>query len=154
MKTTPYSVSEYKNSDAYRDIQATALMHMFLMDEASTKFAEHTIAQNERIQYLEFQEEVLTDTCSKKDNKINKLINISDEIVSQLKEQKEAKKDLPTWVCVSDVAKEKELSSDAVRKQLSNGEFEDGKDFKKPAGKILIHQEAIGRIHRRRSLNG
>jgi hypothetical protein len=44
----------------------------------------------------------------------------------------------------------KGLSSDAVLKQLRNGEFEEGVDFKKPHGRILINQGAIERICRRR----
>jgi len=65
-----------------------------------------------------------------------------------------AVKNLPKWHSVSDVAKAKGLTSDAIRKQLQNGEFEYGVDFKHNGGKILIHQGAVGRLHRRRSSNG
>lgn len=54
------------------------------------------------------------------------------------------------WISVSEVANEKGLTSDAVRKQLESGEFDEGVDFKKPNGKILIHQGAIKRIRRKR----
>ncbi len=59
------------------------------------------------------------------------------------------------WTDVSIVANFKGLSSDAVRKQLKSGDFEEGVDFKYDGGKIQIHQGAIGRIRRkRRSSNG
>ena len=60
-----------------------------------------------------------------------------------------------TWVCVSDVAREHGLTSDAIRKRLYNGDFEEGKDFKRMGAKIQVHQGAIGRLQRqRRSNNG
>jgi hypothetical protein len=59
-------------------------------------------------------------------------------------------KNLPQWHSVSAVAEARGLSADAVRKQLNNGEFESGVDFKKPNGKILINQGAIERIQRKR----
>lgn len=95
-----------------------------------------------------------------KDITINKLVNMfserQSEYVNQINElkQKLSLKPVFKWISVSDVATAKGLSSDAVRKQLENGEFEDGVDFKKPNGRILINQGAVERIHRRRSLNG
>jgi len=59
------------------------------------------------------------------------------------------------WIDVSSVADSKKLTTDAVRKQLKNGDFEEGIDFKYNGSKIQVHQGAIGRIQRkRRSLNG
>ena len=59
------------------------------------------------------------------------------------------------WIPVSIVAADKGLTSDAVRKQLKNGDFEEGVDFKYKGSRIEVHQGAIGLIRRkRRSLNG
>jgi len=85
---------------------------------------------------------------------VSKLINILHETTEQLKMKEQSLSNLPQWYNVSAVAKNAGLTSGAVRKQLENGEFEDGKDFKHNGGKILIHQGAVERIHRRRSSNG
>ena len=58
-----------------------------------------------------------------------------------------------TWVSVFDVAQEHMLSPDAIRKRLNNGDFEEGKDFKKVGGRIQVHQGAIGRLQRQRRNN-
>jgi len=59
------------------------------------------------------------------------------------------------WIPVSSVANEVGLSSDAIRKRLQNGNFEEGVDFKRDGNKIIVHQGAIGRLQRqRRSYNG
>jgi len=59
------------------------------------------------------------------------------------------------WYPVGIVAELKDLTPDGIRKQLKNGDFEEGVDFKKPNGRILINQGAIERIRRkRRSSNG
>ncbi len=59
------------------------------------------------------------------------------------------------WIPISEIARVKQLSKDAVRKQLNNGNFEEGVDFKHDGGKILVHQGAIEQIRRqRRSNNG
>jgi len=59
------------------------------------------------------------------------------------------------WVPVSAVATDKGLTSDAIRKQLQNGEFEEGVDFKYNGSRILINQGAVEQIQRkRRSSNG
>jgi len=64
-------------------------------------------------------------------------------------------KQVITWVSVSDVAREHGLTPDNIRKKLDNGNFEEGKDFKKVGGRIQVHQGAIGRLQRqRRSNNG
>jgi len=57
------------------------------------------------------------------------------------------------WLPVSAVATDKGLTSDAIRKQLQNGEFEEGVDFKYNGSRILINQGAIERIYRKRSSN-
>ena len=59
------------------------------------------------------------------------------------------------WTTLSIIAKEKGLTKDALRKQLQNGDFEEGVDFKYEGNKIVVHQEAIVRLRRkRRSTNG
>ena len=59
------------------------------------------------------------------------------------------------WTTLSILADKKGLTKDAIRKQLQNGDFEEGVDFKTDGNKIIVHQGAIGRIQRqRRSSNG
>lgn len=59
------------------------------------------------------------------------------------------------WTTLSIVATKKGLTKDALRKQLQNGDFEEGVDFKYDGNKIVVHQGAIGRLRRqRRSNNG
>ena len=59
------------------------------------------------------------------------------------------------WTTLSILADKKGLTKDAIRKQLQNGDFEEGVDFKSDGNKIIVHQGAIGRIQRkRRSSNG
>lgn len=95
-----------------------------------------------------------------KDKTIVKLVDMFQERQNGLLTEIEALKHklsapkLIEWIPVSTVADAKGLSSDAVRKQLRNGEFEDGVDFKHSGSKILINQGAVERIHRRRSSNG
>ena len=93
-------------------------------------------------------------SIEEKNQEISKLLEAQNNANEQLKAEGILLKNLPQWYSVSAVAEAKGLSSDAVRKQLKNGEFEDGVDFKMPDGTILIHQGAVERIHRRRSSNG
>ena len=59
------------------------------------------------------------------------------------------------WTTLSVIAKDIGLTKDAVRKQLQNGDFEEGVDFKYDGNRIVVHQGAIVRLHRkRRSNNG
>ena len=59
------------------------------------------------------------------------------------------------WTTLSILAEKKGLTKDAIRKQLQNGDFEEGVDFKSDGNKIIVHQGAIGRLNRkRRSSNG
>ena len=59
------------------------------------------------------------------------------------------------WTTLSILADKKDLTKDAIRKQLQNGDFEEGVDFKSDGNKIIVHQGAIGRLQRkRRSSNG
>ncbi len=91
---------------------------------------------------------------------ITKALSVKDDVISTLSRTIEsltlklapigASSILGEWNTVSMVAETKSLTSDAIRKQLQNGEFEYGVDFKHNGGKILIHQGAIGRLHRRR----
>ena len=87
-------------------------------------------------------------------SEISHLVAILHNTVEQAKTKDQFLSNLPPWHSVSAVAKKAKLTSGAVRKQLKNGEFEDGVDFKSDGGRILIHQGAVVRIHRRRSLNG
>ncbi len=84
------------------------------------------------------------------ENKMVKLTEVLHDTNERLKTKDTVLTNIPQWHTVSAVAKVKGLSSDAVRKQLQNGEFEDGVDFKKPDGTILINQGAIERIQRKR----
>ena len=54
------------------------------------------------------------------------------------------------WIPISEIARVKALTKDAIRKQLKNGNFEEGVDFKHDGNKILVHQGAVERIRRRR----
>ena len=59
------------------------------------------------------------------------------------------------WAPLSMISEKNGLTKDAVRKQLQNGDFEEGVDFKFDGNKIVVHQGAIGRLQRkRRSANG
>ena len=59
------------------------------------------------------------------------------------------------WTTLSILVDKKGLTKDAIRKQLQNGDFEEGVDFKHDGNKIIVHQGAIGRLQRkRRSSNG
>ncbi len=95
-----------------------------------------------------------------KDVAINKLLELLSEsqksYLSELNRlsNKFVESTTVEWLSVSSVANDKGLSSDAVRKQLQNGDFEEGVDFKYKGARIQIHQGAIERIQRRRSFNG
>ena len=59
------------------------------------------------------------------------------------------------WTTLSILSSKTGLTKDALRKQLQNGDFEEGVDFKHDGNKIVVHQGAIGRLQRkRRSNNG
>jgi hypothetical protein len=59
------------------------------------------------------------------------------------------------WTTLSVLSSKIGLTKDAIRKRLYNGDFEEGVDFKRDGNKIVVHQGAIGRLHRqRRSNNG
>ena len=59
------------------------------------------------------------------------------------------------WTTLSLLSSKIGLTKDALRKQLQNGDFEEGVDFKFDGNKIVVHQGAIGRLQRkRRSING
>ena len=59
------------------------------------------------------------------------------------------------WTILSVLSSKIGLTKDALRKQLQNGDFEEGVDFKLDGNKIVVHQGAIGRLQRkRRSNNG
>ena len=59
------------------------------------------------------------------------------------------------WTTLSILSSKTGLTKDALRKQLQNGDFEEGVDFKHDGNKIVVHQGAIGRLQRkRRNTNG
>ncbi len=71
------------------------------------------------------------------------------------KKVSEVESDAIEWTILSVIADKIGLTKDAVRKQLQNGDFEEGVDFKFDGNKIIVHQGAIGRLQRkRRSTNG
>ena len=96
-----------------------------------------------------------------KDKTIVKLMDMfnerQDSLLTEIKAL-EYKLSIPNpvaWIPVAAVAEAKGLTSDAVRKQLQNGDFEEGTDFKYNGSRILINQGAIEQIQRkRRSSNG
>jgi len=99
----------------------------------------------EKIQQIE--ESVITNVKS-----LESLLNILDG-VEKLETKLSSLKSYVEWISVSNVATEKGLTSDAIRKQLQSGEFEEGVDFKYNGSRILINQGAIERIYRKRSSN-
>ena len=72
------------------------------------------------------------------------------EILSELKEIKQAFIQLPKWFSLSDVVTDKGLSRQAVRAQLLKGDFEPEVDFKYQGNKIYIARSAVSRIRRKR----
>lgn len=54
------------------------------------------------------------------------------------------------WLDLRQIAPMKGMTPDAIRKQLQNGDFEEGIDFKQQGNKIVVHQGAIERIYRQR----
>ncbi len=54
------------------------------------------------------------------------------------------------WLDLRQVSSIKNLTPDAIRKQLVNGNFEEGFDFKYENNKILMNQGAVERIRRQR----
>ena len=54
------------------------------------------------------------------------------------------------WTTLSVIANDIGLTKDAVRKQLQNGDFEEGVDFKYDGNRIIVHQEAVVRLQRKR----
>ena len=57
------------------------------------------------------------------------------------------------WLDLRQIAAMKGMTADAIRKQLQNGDFEEGVDFKHQGYKIVVHQGAIERIYRQRKAN-
>ena len=88
------------------------------------------------------------------DEKLNLILTNQQRFDRKFEEIMPKSKQVIEWFSVSSVAIAKKLTSDAVRKQLKNGDFEESVDFKYDGSKILVNQGAIERIQRRRSLNG
>jgi len=57
------------------------------------------------------------------------------------------------WTTLSVIANDIGLTKDAVRKQLQNGDFEEGVDFKYDGNRIVVHQGAVVRLQRKRRSN-
>ena len=72
------------------------------------------------------------------------------QILSEVKELKEAFIQLPEWFSLSEIAKDKGLTRQTVRTQVLNGEFEPEVDFKYQGHKIYIARSAVPRIRRKR----
>lgn len=70
------------------------------------------------------------------------------EIIMKLHKLKMMISQLPEWISLADMAREKGLSPQAVRKQLLNGRFEHEVDFKYINCRIYIARNAIFRIKR------
>ncbi len=142
------TATEFKSTQGYRDIQSTVQLYWLSKDKTIESFAQQSMQQRDEIRELREKKDVIQQIHVQQ---IADVINSTNEKVKKIEA---TLTNIPTWHNVSSVAKMKGLSSDAVRKQLSNGEFIDGEDFKKEKHKILIHQGAVERIHRRRSSNG
>ena len=85
-------------------------------------------------------------TANEMKNKVGEL----EEKISSLEQE-----NIIEWTTLSILSSKIGLTKDALRKQLQNGDFEEGVDFKRDGNKIVVHQGAIGRLHRqRRSNNG
>jgi len=91
----------------------------------------------------------------KKDDIIANLSKVVENLSVTIHSRKILNEPIQEWHSISSIAEIKDLTTDAIRKQLQNGEFEEGVDFKKPKGRILVNQGAVERIQRkRRSSNG
>ena len=135
-------------------IYVSATMQIVITPEARDI---HLIAENTR---------EIKNTLAKQNEKldtiINRVMNDIDSIDSlEVLEDIRYKLDVHIleqtveWTVLSVLAEKKGLTKDAIRKQLQNGDFEEGVDFKRDGNKIIVHQGAIGRLHRqRRSSNG
>ena len=88
---------------------------------------------------LDIEEKILYLVC--KDIIVTKLLNT----ISEMKIKKPI-----SWFSVSQVASLVGLTADAVRKQLQNGDFEEGLDFQYNGARIQVNQGAIERIQRKR----
>lgn len=85
---------------------------------------------------------------------LNKIIELL-SIIIQLINDEQAKSTKIEWFSVADVAEQKGLTPDAIRKKLQNGDYEEGLHFRYIGSKIQVHQGTIGQIHReRRNSNG
>ena len=56
----------------------------------------------------------------------------------------------PEWILLSDVARLHGLTTQAVRKRVLNGNYEDGVDYKYIHGRIYIARSAISKFARMR----
>jgi len=84
------------------------------------------------------------------DEKLNLILKNQDDLSRKLEDNFLEMKQTILWIPVSTVAIEKGLTTDAVRKQLQNGDFEEGVDFKWKGSRIQVHQGAVERIQRKR----
>jgi len=75
--------------------------------------------------------------------------NILISLREDIKEIKEAFVSIPKWISLSDVAHDKGLSPQAVRKKLFK-HFEPEVDYKYKGGKIYIARGTVSKIRRNR----
>ena len=72
------------------------------------------------------------------------------ELLHEITTIKEAILSLPDWISLSDIAEDKGLTRQAVRKQLLTGEYEPDVDFKYVGNKMYVARSVVPRIKRKR----
>lgn len=70
------------------------------------------------------------------------------EIREELHAIKEAILYIPRWLSITDIAKDKGISPQAIRQKLISGNFEPEVDFKYIGAKIYVAREALHKIKR------
>ncbi len=73
------------------------------------------------------------------------------EILAELQSIKNAILALPEWISLSDIAEEKGLTRQAIRKQLLSGDYEPDVDFKYIGNKMYVARSVVPRIKRKRN---
>lgn len=73
------------------------------------------------------------------------------EIKNELLQIKDAFLQLPEWLPLTEIARDKGMTRQSLRTKLLSGDFEPELDFKYDGHKILIARSAVPRIRRKRS---
>ena len=100
--------------------------------------------------YKKCSSQYIAKILSAKDNVILILSKTIERLTLKLAPIGVSKNVFGEWNTVSMVAEVKGLTSDAVRKQIQNGNFEEGVDFKYNGSRILINQGVAEQIQRKR----